>query len=152
MNRFFSLRRFALALSVLGVLAVAAPRAAAAEVPFTVDGTFTFTVLGRQGGALVVGVSGGGRASPGGPFTFEDIVLVRVVRGVQVVQGTLTFEFTSGSTVDIYYEAPIVNGVALGTFWIAGGTGLFDGVTGTGEICYPIGQNEIFMMEGVLSR
>ena len=65
-----------------------------------------------------------------------------------MIHGSLTLVYASGSTLDIYYEAPVVDGVAQGTFWITGGTGLFAGASGYGTVWYPIGQDEPFTLDG----
>src|SRR5688500_18906046 len=69
MKRFIPFRKFAVVLAALGVIAVAAPRLAAQETPFRVEGTFTFDVKGNS-----VEASGSGHAAPGGRFTFHDVV------------------------------------------------------------------------------
>ena len=144
MNRFFSLRRMTVALAALGLFALAAPRAVAEEVPFHAEGTFTFVLIGGHR----ADVTGSGHASPGGAFTFEDIARSRVEYGVDVVEVMLTLEFASGSTLTIYYEAPKIDGVVQGTYWVVGGTGLFEGAGGSGTIWYPIGQGEPFTLDG----
>lgn len=144
MKPFVSFRKFAVVLAALGVFALAAPRAAAQEVPFHVEGTFTFKVKGNT-----VAASGSGHAAPGGPFTFHDEV--RSVRGGHAIEGTLTLEFTNGSTLSIYYEAPVSSDLVVeGPYWVVGGTGHFEGVSGYGTIWYPIGQGAPFTLDGEL--
>jgi hypothetical protein len=146
MNRFLSFRKFAVVLAALGVLAFTASRLVAQEVPFHLDGTFTFSVKGNR-----VEASGDGRATPGGRFTFHDVV--RSEYGGKEISGTLTFNFSSGSTLSIYYEAPISSDlVVLGPYWVVGGTGLFEGAGGSGIIWYPIGQGAPFTLDGTLLR
>lgn len=142
----FIFRKFAVVLVALGVFALAAPRVAAQEVPFYVEGTFTFDVRGSR-----VEASGGGHAAPGGRFTFHDEVRAR--RGGREIEGTLTLEFASGSTLSIYYEAPVSSDLVVeGPYWVVGGTGRFEGVSGSGIIWYPIGQGAPFTLEGTLRR
>ena len=65
-----------------------------------------------------------------------------------VIDGTLTLVFARGSTLTIYYEAPKIDGVVQGTYWVVGGTGLFEGASGYGTVWYPIGQGEPFTLDG----
>jgi hypothetical protein len=48
--------------------------------------------------------------------------------------------FDDGSTLTFYYEVRRIHGTIDfdGAFEIKGGTGRFDGASGSGEICYPI--------------
>ena len=144
MNRFISFRNFAVVLAALGVLSLTASRLAAQEVPFHLDGTFTFSVKGNT-----VEASGGGHAAPGGQFTFHDEV--RSIRGGREIAGTLTLDFGRGSTLSIYYHAPISDDLVVeGPYWVVGGTGRFEGVGGYGTIWYPIGQGAPFTLDGEL--
>ena len=146
MKRVVSSRRFIVAVAALGVFALAAPRAAAQEVPFHVEGTFTFSVKGNR-----VEASGDGHAAPGGSFTFHDEV--RVEHGGREIAGTLTLEFANGSTLSIYYEAPVSSDLVVeGPYWVVGGTGRFEGASGSGTIWYPIGQGAPFTLDGTLHR
>ena len=146
MNRSISFRNFAVVLTALSVLSLTAARLAAEEVPFKVEGTFTFSVKGNR-----VEASGDGHAAPGGRFVFHDVV--RSEYGGREIEGTLTFNFQSGSTLSIYYEAPISSDrVVEGPYWVVGGTGLFEGASGSGIIWYPIGQGAPFTLDGTLLR
>src|SRR5436190_8098229 len=146
MNRFISFRNFAVVLAALGVLSLTARRLAAQEVPFHVEGTFTFSVKGNR-----VDASGSGHASPGGSFAFHDVV--RAEYGGREIAGTLTLRFQSGSTLSIYYEAPVSSDLVVeGPYWVVGGTGVFEGVRGCGIIWYPIGQGAPFTLNGTLIR
>ena len=147
MNRLISFRKFTVVLAALGIIALTGGHVAAQEVPFHLDGTFTFSVKGNR-----VDASGGGRATPGGQFTFHDVV--RSEYGGKEIAGTLTFNFASGSTLSIYYEAPIEDYgdhfVVEGPYWVVGGTGKFEGAGGSGIIWYPIGQGAPFTLDGTL--
>ena len=149
MNRFISFRNFAVVLSALSVLSLTAARLAAEEVPFKVEGTFTFSVKGNR-----VEASGDGHAAPGGRFVFHDVV--RAEYGGREIEGTLTLKFQSGSTLSIYYEAPVESYeghlVVEGPYWVVGGTGFFEGAKGSGIIWYPIGQGAPFTLDGTLLR
>lgn len=146
MNRFISVRKFVVVLAALGVLAFTAHRLAAQETQFHVQGTFTFNVKGNR-----VDASGGGHAAPGGNFVFHDVV--RSEYGGREIAGTLTFRFQSGSTLTIYYEAPISSDLIVqGPYWVVGGTGFFEGAGGSGIIWYPIGQGAPFTLDGTLLR
>ena len=147
MNRFVPFRNFAVVLAALSVLSISAARLAAEEVPFKVEGTFTFSVKGNK-----VDASGEGRATPGGRFTFHDVV--KAEYGGREIAGTLTLNFQSGSTLSIFYEAPIEDYgdhfVVEGPYWVVGGTGKFEGAGGSGIIWYPIGQGAPFTLDGTL--
>ena len=145
MNRFFAHCRVSLAAAVLTVLALTASRAPAGEIPFSAEGTFTFVIGGGR-----AEVSGDGHAGPGGAFTFRDTVRDRHEHGTAMIEGMITLNFASGSTLTIYYEAPNVDGVVEGPYWVVGGTGLFEGATGYGTIWYPIGQGAPFTLDGEL--
>lgn len=142
----FSAVRGALALAALCLLALTASRTAAADVPFSVDGTFTFTNV--RGWTFEV--SGDGIASPGGPFTFRD--LVQLEYGGKVVDVMITLVFASGSTLTICWELPIdEDNVVQGPYEVVGGTGVFEGATGSGVVWYPVGRGEPFTLDGTLS-
>jgi hypothetical protein len=144
MKRFVSFRKFAVVLASMGAFGLAAPRAAAQEVPFHVDGTFTFELKANK-----VKASGGGIADPGGSFSFQD--QVKAKRGGREIEGTLTLEFADGSTLSIYYEAPVSSDrVVQGPYWVVDGTGFFEGVWGSGIIWYPIGQGAPFTLDGTI--
>ena len=149
MNRFISFHKFAVLLAALGVLSLTAARLVAEEVPFHLEGTFTFNVKGSK-----VSASGGGTAAPGGSFVFDDVVKAK--HGGRDIEGTLTLEFENGSTLSVYYEAPVENYdgelVVEGPYWVVDGTGDFEGVSGSGIIWYPIGQGAPFTLDGVLLR
>jgi hypothetical protein len=149
MNRFISFRSFAVVLAALSVFSLSAHRLAAQDVPFHVDGTFTFSVKGSK-----VSASGSGTATPGGNFVFNDVVKSK--HGGRDIEGTLTLEFEPGSTLGIYYEAPVENYnghlVVEGPYWVVDGTGVFEGASGSGIIWYPIGQGAPFTLDGTLVR
>ena len=62
--------------------------------------------------------------------------------------------FDDGSTLTFYYEIKLDKdtGIFEGDFWITGGTGQFEGASGSGEICYPVATTGPLMMDGTLSR
>jgi hypothetical protein len=145
MKRFVSFRKFVV-LAALGMIIMPTPPLAAQEVPFRVEGTFTFSVKGNT-----VEASGDGKASPGGKFTFHDVV--KAVNGGREIAGTLTLSFASGSTLTIYYHAPVSSDLVVeGPYWVVGGTGFFEGASGSGIIWYPIGQGAPFTLDGTLRR
>jgi hypothetical protein len=131
---------------ILANVGTSAPTAAA-TMPFRAAGIFNFSI--QQGHEVLV--TGSGRASPGGPFEFQDIVSVQVEHGVRLVHGTISLDFASGSTLSIYYRAPIENQVVQGPYRVVGGTGIFEGASGSGTIWYPIGQGEPFTLDGTLT-
>jgi hypothetical protein len=149
MNRFSPLRRLTVVLAALGLFALVVPRAAASEVPFQARGTFNFTPIGDT----QADVYGSGHASPGGPFTFHDVVEATDDDGGFVIEGMITLVFRSGKTLTIYYEAPVDDsGFVSGPYWVVGGTGEFAGASGGGIIEYPLGQGEWFTLSGTLIR
>ena len=79
--------------------------------------------------------------------------LVEAILASREIEGTLTFEFANGSTLSIYYEAPVSSDLVVqGPYWVVGGTGLFEGASGYGIIWYPIGQDAPFTLNGTLIR
>ena len=75
-----------------------------------------------------------------------DYDVVRAEYGGREIEGTLTLKFQSGSTLSIYYEAPVSSDlVVVGPYWVVGGTGFFEGTKGSGIIWYPIGQGAPFI-------
>jgi hypothetical protein len=75
------------------------------------------------------------------------------------VEGTPTMVFDDGQghtlgTLTFYYEVWQMQGTILfdGSFTIQGGTGLFAGASGSGEICYPVDGRGTgaLMMDGSL--
>ena len=134
-------------LAALGVLALTAPRLAAQEVPFHVEGTFTFSVKGNR-----VDASGDGHAAPGGRFTFHDVV--RSEYGGRRSRARSRLSSPSGSTLSIYYEAPVSSDIwssrAL-TGWSAV-PAASRVLQGSGIIWYPIGQGAPFTLDGSLLR
>lgn len=149
MNRFFSLCRVALTIAALAVISLAAPRAAADEMLFHVDGDYH---LGNSHGNKV-------EATAEGYLYLGDeqlhFTINTVVKGTgNAVEGTPTMVFDDGSTLTFYYEVRQIKGTIdfEGDFEILGGTGRFEGASGSGEICYPIdgSGNGPLMMDGTL--
>ena len=146
MKRFISFRKLSVVIAALSVLALTTRHLAAQEAPFHVEGTFTFSVKGNR-----VDASGSGHAAPGGRFVFHDVV--RAEYGGREIEGTLTLRFQNGSTLSIYYEAPVSSDLVVeGPYWVVGGTGHFEGAGGSGIIWYPIGQGAPFTLDGTLLR
>ena len=149
MNRFVSFRKLAVVLAALGLVAVAAPRAAAQE-SFLVDGIFQVT--DSHGSHLSAFVEGVLYLDDGAPLHFT--IDAHVKHAGNHIEGTPTMVFDDGSTLDLYYEIRLDNdtGIFEGNFWITGGTGQFAGASGGGEICYPLAVAGPLMMDGTLRR
>ena len=147
MSRYFRINRFLAALMLLGVFALAAPRAVAGEVAFRVDGTFT---VAEKAGPNSNWVDLEGKATPGGPFVGR---FVAHGKG-QSIYGTFTLQFGGGTlTFDYLVTFDHDTGIYEGDFVITGGTGAFEGASGQGEVCYPLDAiTQPFMMDGVLIR
>ncbi len=149
MQPFFSLRRAALALAVLGLLALVGPLPAAQATPLRVTGTYVFTDTqgGETGGTMT------GQSAPGGRFTGAFVQRVR--HGV--AQGTITLDYGHGDTLTLTYaiEFDAEVGLLVGTYEITGGTGRLEGATGSGEaIAEPGGDDDSggFSLTGTINR
>jgi hypothetical protein len=68
------------------------------------------------------------------------------------IEGTPTMVFDDGSTLTFSYEIKVdrETGIYEGDFQITGGTGTFQGASGSGEICYPIAAAGPLMMDGTI--
>ena len=150
MKRFDLFRKFAVVLAALGVFALAAPRAAAQEVSFHVDGIFQVTNV--HGSHLSAFVEGNLYLDGGAPLLFTIDAHVKLMGNH--IEGTPTMVFDDGSTLSLYYEIKLDRdtGVYEGDFWITGGTGQFEGASGGGEICYPLAALGPIMMDGTILR
>jgi hypothetical protein len=120
------------------------------EETLRVEGTFQVTdVHGSDLSATVEGYLYLGN-KPGLHFTIDAHVKLMGNH----IEGTPTMVFDDGSTLNLYYEIKQNRdtGIFEGTFQITGGTGQFEGASGSGEICYPIAQSGPLMMEGTITR
>src|SRR5262249_51163398 len=117
MNRFFSFRKFAVVLAVLGVLALATPRAAADE-SFLVDGIFSVT--DSHGSDLTVFLEGVFYLDDGAPLHFT--IDAHVKHSGNRIGGTPTMVFDDGSTLSLDYEVRLDHntGIYEGDFLITG--------------------------------
>lgn len=114
-----------------------------------VDGTFNVTgVHGSELSATVDGYLFLGN-NPGLHFTIDAHVKLMGNH----IEGTPKMVFDDGSTMTLYYEIKRDHetGIFEGDFQITGGTGQFAGASGSGEICYPVGQTGPFMMDGTIT-
>jgi hypothetical protein len=118
-------------------------------VPFEVDGLFSADIQGSHGMVTVSGT-----ANIGGTFTGN----FPVKTSGNHIEGTPTFVFTDANgnqigTLSFTYEVRVDRDTGLleGDFVVTGGTGVFAGVSGGGEICYPLGHDQPFMMDGLLT-
>jgi hypothetical protein len=153
MNRFYSLPQPGLVLATLGILALAGTPVLAQQVQMHVDGEYHLdvgSVHNNQVPAHADGYLYLSGSQNGLYFTIDT-----VVKGTNNhIEGTPTMIFDDGSTLTFYYELRRVIGTILfeGNFVIVDGTGLFEGVSGSGEICYPVdgSGNGPLMMDGVL--
>jgi len=115
-----------------------------------VDGTFSVTAVhGSELSATVDGYLYLGN-KPGLHFTIDAHVKLMGNH----IEGTPTMVFDDGSTLTLYYEIKQDRdtGIFEGDFQITGGTGQFAGASGSGEICYPVGQSGPLMMDGTITR
>ena len=115
-----------------------------------VEGTFNVTAVhGSDLSATVEGYLYLGN-EPGLHFTIDAHVKLMGNH----IEGTPTMVFDDGSTLKLYYEIKQDHdtGIFEGAFQITGGTGQFESASGSGEICYPLGQSGPLMMEGTLTR
>ena len=147
MNGFLSFRRL-VPVVVLALLAVARPApAAAADCDFRLRGTFVVT--SQQGTHQEVALSG--RASPGGAFTgtFTGKQL-----GNNDVVGEVTLDFGGGDTLTYHQELEFdeETGLIVGTYEVTGGTGRYEGATGSGTTTIDPagGRTGTFELEGTV--
>jgi hypothetical protein len=122
------------------------PARAAEPVPFHASGTDEITFIhGNQGEGTSRGV-----AQPGGRFTG---VWSATQKGFSA-SGVETWDFGGGHTLTWFWEAQSdKNHVSVGTFVVIGGTGRFDGASGSADylrIGHGDGTGE-FVLEGALS-
>ena len=122
----------------------------AQNMTLQVDGTFSVT--GVQGSRLSATVDANMSLDGGTPLHFTIDAHVKVMGNH--IEGSPTMVFDDGSTMSMYYEIKLdkATGIFEGDFWITGGTGQFAGASGSGEICYPLGQSGPLMMEGTITR
>ena len=115
-----------------------------------VDGTFNVTNV--HGSRLSATVEGTLRLDDGAPLHFTIDAHVKFMGNH--IEGTPTMVFDDGSTLTFYYEIKKDRdtGIFEGAYWITGGTGQFEGASGSGEICYPLGASGPLMMDGTLLR
>ena len=115
-----------------------------------VDGTFNVT--GVHGSRLSAAVDGNLYLDGGPALHFTIDAHVKLMGNH--IEGTPTMVFDDGSTLSFYYEIKLDKdtGIFEGNFWITGGTGQFEGASGSGEICYPVAASGPLMMDGTLLR
>jgi hypothetical protein len=115
-----------------------------------VDGTFSVTNV--HGSSLSATAEGNLVLDGGPPLHFTIDAHVKDM-GNHIV-GTPTMVFDDGSTLTFSYEIKVDRdtGIFEGEYQITGGTGQFQGASGAGEICYPIGFAGPLMMDGTLNR
>ena len=118
----------------------------------TLDVDGTFNVTGVHGSRLSATVDGNLVLDGGAPLHFTIDAHVKVMGNH--IEGTPTMVFDDGSTLTFYYEIKFDKdtGIFEGNFWITGGTGQFEGASGSGEICYPLAESGPLMMDGTLIR
>src|SRR5262245_53107998 len=116
----------------------------------TLDVDGTFAVKNVHGSKLSAAVDGDFSLDGGAALQFTIDAHVKVMGNH--IEGTPTMVFDDGSTLTFYYEIKVDRdtGIFEGDFWITGGTGQFAGASGSGEICYPLGQAGPLMMDGTL--
>ena len=130
--------RASLALAALAVTAIAGPLAAAEQVPFkgSLDGVVTVTpVPGGPPTTVDVLVEGTGNATQLGQFTLT--IPHRVDRATRTASGSYHFTAANGDTLSADFTGQSMPTATLGVISIAetatitGGTGRFDGATGS---------------------
>jgi hypothetical protein len=142
-------------LAALSLIGLTDRRSVAGEVNLHVDGMYHLNLSSAHGNKVEAHAEGYLYLDDGTPplhFTIDTIV-----KGTgDGVEGTPTMVFDDGSTLTFYYEVRNIHGTIdfEGEFEIVEGTGLFDGASGSGEICYPIDGSGggPLMMDGTLIR
>lgn len=136
------MKNFVLNVIILTLFAVAAPAAAAHQVPFTATGTATLTgVTHLPGGLTQLDASVSGNATHLGNFTGP---LTRIQDKHGNFGSTAVFVSANGSdsvflTISGQFDSPRGGGgqcvlTSTGTFIVTGGTGAFANATGSGTI------------------
>ena len=122
----------------------------AQQQTFDVDGTFAVTNV--HGSKLSASVDGNLSLDGGAPLHFTIDAHVKLTGNH--IEGVPTMVFDDGSTLTFSYAIKLDKdtGIYEGTFQITGGTGQFQGASGSGEICYPIAAAGPLMMDGTLLR
>ena len=110
----------------------------------------TFSVTGVHGSSLSAAIDANLYLDGGTPLHFTIDAHVKLMGNH--IEGSPTMVFDDGSTMNFYYEIKLDKdtGVFEGDFWISGGTGQFEGASGSGEIYYPIATVGPLSMEGSL--
>ena len=134
MFRFVSARRVAVALAVVGVLALAGPVIAGEQVPFkgSFEGDVTVTPLAPP--FVMVDVEATGNATQLGLFTLDIPHVVN--RATRTAIGTYEFTAANGDTVYAEFTGVSTPTAIPGVLYIeetatiTGGTGRFAGATG----------------------
>jgi hypothetical protein len=131
---------------IAAVLALGFFSSIAAAAPFRATGVEEIAFFR---GTVVEGVSSG-FAQPGGQFTS---VWSGRVTGHKVV-GVETWDFGGGDTLTFATEMEFSHGQATGTYVITGGTGRFEGASGSADYSrFGHGDGTAdFVIEGTISR
>jgi len=134
--------------SVTTTAAIVLPLSVAQKQSLRVDGTFSVTNV--HGSTLSATVDANLYLDNRTPLHFTIDAHVKLMGNH--IEGSPTMIFDDGSTMSFYYEIKFdkTTGVFEGDFWISGGTGQFEGASGSGEIYYPVGHVGPFVMEGSL--
>jgi hypothetical protein len=159
MFRSVSARRVAVALAVLGVLALAGPALAGERVPFkgSLGGDVTVTPLTPP--FLQVDVEATGKATHLGQFTLDIPHVVNAANGTAV--GTYEFTAANGDKVYATFTGIATPTATPGVLYIeetatiTGGTGRFAGATGSfsSERLYDrIAGTTVGSFDGTISR
>src|SRR5262249_907974 len=146
MRRFFSFRRLAVALAVLG-FAGTGPAARAGS--FVVEGTYDFTDnKGRDTSGTLSGTT-----KPGGDFSGS--FAQTAFRGAAHFLGTAPFDYGGGDSFTFPYDVVFDDGLNLyvGSYTVTGGTGSLARASGSGAIVIEPGNTTGgFTLEGSLKH
>src|SRR5262245_7471574 len=143
MKRFFSLRRVAFALALLGILGLAGGLPAAETARYQASGSFTFT--GKSSGTLE------GKSTPGGPYS--GTFVQKASHGGDHLEGVAEFNYNNGSlTISYVLDFDDSLGVFVGSYVVIDGSGVWDGGYGDGDLMADRGQTGSIALSGTISR
>jgi hypothetical protein len=143
MKRFFSLCRAVFALALVGILGLAGGLPAAETAPYQSSGSYTFT--GRSSGTLE------GQSSPGGPYS--GTFVQKATHGSDHLEGVAEFNYVNGSlTISYVLDFDDSLGIFVGSYVIIDGSGVWEGVSGSGDLITDRGPTGAMALNGTISR
>lgn len=120
------MRRFAAALSAFFVFGIAL---AGVSTPFKGWGSGTVVGVNPQPTYTELTIDGSGQSTHLGHFTRHEVIQINATGGIS---GTIDFTAANGDVVSVSVAGQFISATeAVGTYTVTGGTGRFDGATGS---------------------